>query len=1080
MLKKFDDPSGSEAACTGVAKVMIQKAVRDDQDETLLSAISALNEEESRILADAYLCVGESRLLLYSSSYSTNVMKRRQLLLAKESFEETASVDPSNPAARAGLGLTHLLLGTMKPADTDSIQHIAKSILQLKVTVSLANEINAIRVAAMHNLGLALLALDDIGMAEKIDGIKTINFLDWVKSLRNVDSSIPLMSSLSFSANEGSILLQMGKYEDAVAILERTAGQFCGEMHIEQTTSPSQQKNICSIVERNLSLAREVLFRNHGDKLTYVGVATATHEKIKKWNAKSSGQYSTMNENTTGLISTADSENESQSMTQSDDRSNLRTAIDVEVNTIAEIKETELEKSNISKDDLNEVSEIKQNATANQTTKDLDNNIKTAKDENDTSLRESKFVSKNAKPELHSALVALEKAASGEGKRTRLLIALAKARSSAGDTAGAVNAALDAVEAAKTEEEAESSTSYLEQLMEKLVDNGGNAPFESEIEDKPVENTEKQSSFVETRDHQVSELHLKLEIEKLKYKILEQEMRWGIQSAPTYSHNTRTIDYPQHDDSMEHTSFSTKRQPKRVEFEEDGVQKNIDNIKDDDSVKPDTSLQQKPIEYNQEEVSEILDTEQVESVSESSDEGTDSKIDLVDKSRDMDQLDGETEEVTQTLEEAVTPDDNDEQDANLTIVEEATPVVDPIVLPSLYSTPHKQPPDIPATAKSYMKLADAYLDKGKYSLATKQFLKVIKKAPEHLPAYLGYATALERLGKNRQIHDAVIAYGNATKIAVAQGENIDPLAVAGNGGMAESILRRAIQLAQSVLSGRLELLKALSAHAHTYALAADVHYAIGTELVRIGIDKENNKAEAIEAFTFAIEYIAMRQDGEAPFHLQSVMEIGRIALEYNSNANQALEYFDRAKTFHKMKDDDHVKLLVLSGQAHALLGELDLAVSDLTRALSFPECPSTASAHHELAIALMKNGGEDHEVELHFEKALEMGRDPTPEAIEVLGEHNMAVMRAINRQQWKTFSEAQFDRSGGGIMSGGGVGSNKSVFAPKAAPETDAQQETLDILEQGAAAYDGHIPMGGELAGGSESNLSNLSGRKQR
>ncbi len=103
-----------------------------------------------------------------------------------------------------------------------------------------------------------------------------------------------------------------------------------------------------------------------------------------------------------------------------------------------------------------------------------------------------------------------------------------------------------------------------------------------------------------------------------------------------------------------------------------------------------------------------------------------------------------------------------------------------------------------------------------------------------------------------------------------------------------------------------------------------------------------------------------------------------------------------------------------------------------------------------------------------------------PEAIEVLGEHNMAVMRAINRQQWKSFNEAQYDRSGGGIMSGSGVGSSTSVFAPKAAPATDAQQETLTILEQGAAAYDGHIPMGGEIEGGSESNLSNLSGRKQR
>lgn len=358
------------------------------------------------------------------------------------------SVDPSNPAARAGLGLTHLLLGTMKPVGSDSIQHIAKSIQQLKVTVSLANdaimaikdgtkqvensnEINAIRVAAMHNLGLALLALDDIGMAENADGIKTINFLDWVKSLRNLDSSIPLMNSLSFSANEGSVRLQMGNFEDAIAILERTAMQFCGEMHKEQTTSLTQQKTICAIVERNLSLAKEVLFGNHEDKLSYVGVATATQDKNTTWNAKSSDPYGTKDENTSGLIPIANSEKPSQSMAQSDDRSNLHTTAEVEANIIAETNESDFEKSSLSKDDLNKVPEIEQGATANQTRKDVDSNATAAKAENDTSLRESKFAAKNAKPELHSALAALEKAARGEGKRTRLLIALAKARSSA-------------------------------------------------------------------------------------------------------------------------------------------------------------------------------------------------------------------------------------------------------------------------------------------------------------------------------------------------------------------------------------------------------------------------------------------------------------------------------------------------------------------------------------------------------------------------------------------------------------------------------------------------------------------------
>ena len=66
-------------------------------------------------------------------------------------------------------------------------------------------------------------------------------------------------------------------------------------------------------------------------------------------------------------------------------------------------------------------------------------------------------------------------------------------------------------------------------------------------------------------------------------------------------------------------------------------------------------------------------------------------------------------------------------------------------------------------------------------------------------------------------------------------------------------------------------------------------------------------------------------------------------------------------------------------------------------------------------------------------------------------------------------------------MSGGGVGSQKSVFAPQAgkAEESSAQEETLSLLEQGAASYDGHVPMGGEVEGGGDSSLSHLSGRKR-
>jgi hypothetical protein len=71
--------------------------------------------------------------------------------------------------------------------------------------------------------------------------------------------------------------------------------------------------------------------------------------------------------------------------------------------------------------------------------------------------------------DMQSALVALEKAAMTGTQRTRLLLALARARSLAGDLSGAVDASLKAIDVATSEEERESSTTYLESLMEKLA-----------------------------------------------------------------------------------------------------------------------------------------------------------------------------------------------------------------------------------------------------------------------------------------------------------------------------------------------------------------------------------------------------------------------------------------------------------------------------------------------------------------------------------------------------------------------------------------------------------------------------------
>lgn len=104
LIRKFDDPSGSEAACAGVAQAMIQKTSGEfrkvdssHEKDSLMSSLSSsmplFNEEESRILSDAYLCIGEARLSLFSSSFSSalglkiNDAKKEKLMYAKEGFE---------------------------------------------------------------------------------------------------------------------------------------------------------------------------------------------------------------------------------------------------------------------------------------------------------------------------------------------------------------------------------------------------------------------------------------------------------------------------------------------------------------------------------------------------------------------------------------------------------------------------------------------------------------------------------------------------------------------------------------------------------------------------------------------------------------------------------------------------------------------------------------------------------------------------------------------------------------------------------------------------------------------------------
>jgi hypothetical protein len=74
----------------------------------------------------------------------------------------------------------------------------------------------------------------------------------------------------------------------------------------------------------------------------------------------------------------------------------------------------------------------------------------------------------------------------------------------------------------------------------------------------------------------------------------------------------------------------------------------------------------------------------------------------------------------------------------------------------------------------------------------------------------------------------------------------------------------------------------------------------------------------------------------------------------------------------------------------------------------------------------------------------------------------MSIMRSFRRLQWRQNNAGNQGNKGGGIMSGGRVGSQKSVFVPQAEKqeEPSAQPKTLSLLEQGAASYDRNERMG--------------------
>ena len=164
---------------------------------------------------------------------------------------------------------------------------------------------------------------------------------------------------------------------------------------------------------------------------------------------------------------------------------------------------------------------------------------------------------------------------------------------------------------------------------------------------------------------------------------------------------------------------------------------------------------------------------------------------------------------------------------------------------------------------------------------------------------------------------------------------------AGAGGIAENIMRRAVRLAKSAQTpaDRLETLQSLSVYAHTSALAADVYFEIGAEIANQG----TNKDDAVQAFTIANKFTISRNDTEIPYHVGSLVELGKIALDYDNNPTRVIELFNKVKNMH-MEDEIHVELLVLVGRAHVVSDMLSLLQHTL-----FSSHPRLSAYNHSLS-----------------------------------------------------------------------------------------------------------------------------------
>jgi len=908
LLHARGDAAGAELVCREEAATQAQAQATDGK-------------------ADALTCLGEARLALHrdhtsrakalhgsnQSPSSSRQMAttttvdlyrsqaRQALRAARDALEGAVRADPANARARLGLGTALLLLsssssstssgqeGAEAPADADAEAAAAQWLLGATQHLEAAARMAAtsssspssstspsssqqLRLGSLHNLALAHLALGDAAAA--------------AGPMRELSAALPSSglggaTEQRANLNLGSALVQAGAVEEGMQVLERIEARYCRRNRGNSTSasssasSLSSSSRLCSIVYNNLGLAREIqTATDDGEGGPGGDMVATTEEYYDSSVAALPNPFNTYNRNAHAQTRGIPPDNRGGG-------------------------ELEEERGGSSSSQRIGISD-----------------------------------------QWKAAIEALEAIVDQGPDNARSWASLAKARGRAGDHAGALKAAARGVSIAHGKDEMDLANSALEEALSGLA-----AGEERDGSGGDVALAARHPPAVYGDDHpsspaEVRALRLEQEVLNLKFQLLEQ--RVGGNFAPTFAgipdrqHRDAWGASFVHEDDEEYSVKSGSISPEMASMPSasDSQMKSIHDADEDlpsdpgrdassvteDIIEEQALHKKDTAEVNKEsndDVSVTIDATEEEPQQHSAVYGAGDDEGLeIGEERSI----GEPDEDTTVAGETNVSKESEKVDtepqtstADTKVEKEKMETKPDVELPDLYSPPQSQPPsEVPAIVPSYMKLADAYMQKENYPLAQKQFKKVLKKAPSHIPAILGYATAIERSGNPKKILEASLAYGNATKAALAAGDD----------RLATIALRRATTLC-STTSGseeKLKTLRELAELAFTSDIAMEVYYAIGTESMAGASDgeetSESHHNDALTAFKIANGFACLGKEDvsvECHGHGGSLGALARLTL--HEDANESLRYASLALKNDGIDDEKKIDAHVVAGQA---------------------------------------------------------------------------------------------------------------------------------------------------------------------